>query len=282
VWWGAVIASVAEGKTASVSKTAKIHYDKLYGHNPTECVVRFISSTVLEEAEGHGNNARHLWRWAEKWIAEMRENNGSSSVRKRMEERAPICPPRQSGNDSDLSSRVETLEAQLRDVREVLRLLGLEGKQNSCRVLAFVRHKLGVQLGRPLPGNSATLSKYRDAHSIVQESMTVQVECSLADFSGICEAVAFADSEGVDIHPVRPRVGSSKIGPTYKISFQRFDELCKDLGVSCLSDVHHSLLKVKNGKGEQSPISVRVIGGLKQDGPSTNGPMRLAVGSSIN
>ena len=36
VWWGAVIARVAKGKAASVSKTAKIRYDKLHGHNPTE------------------------------------------------------------------------------------------------------------------------------------------------------------------------------------------------------------------------------------------------------
>lgn len=282
VWWGAVIARVAKGKAASVSKTAKIRYDKLHGHNPTEYFVRFISSTVLEEAEGHGNNVRHLWRWAEKMIAEISENSGSSSVRKRTEEIAPICHPRQYVNNSDICSRVEALEAQLRDVRDVLRLRGLEGKQNSCRVLAFARHKLGLQLGRPLPGNSAALSKYRDAHSLVQESMTVQVDCSLEEFSSICEAVATEESEGVDISPVPPRVGSSKFGRFYRIRFQRFDELCKALGVSCLSDVQDSLLKVKNGKREQSPISVRVIGVLKQDGRSTNGPMILAVGSSIS
>ena len=36
VWWGAVIARVAKGKAAFVSKTATIRNDKLHGHNPVE------------------------------------------------------------------------------------------------------------------------------------------------------------------------------------------------------------------------------------------------------
>ena len=53
------------------------------------------------------------------------------------------------------------------------------------------------------------------------------------------------------------------------------------IGVSCISDVAETLMKIK-AKKRNEPVSVRVIGGLKQREGISDGSMILALGRSIN
>jgi hypothetical protein len=130
------------------------------------------------------------------------------------------------------------------------------------RVLYFARQKLGLELSEPLLGSGPSMSKYRDAHAVVQEVTTVDVDCCLEEFEAIWAIVASMTAEGVDVVSREPGARSSRIGRVYSIRFQHFSDLCKALAVSCERDVKDSLVKVKMGKREKMPISVRVIGGV--------------------
>jgi hypothetical protein len=52
-------------------------------------------------------------------------------------------------------------------------------------------------------------------------------------------------------------------------------------GVSCAADISETMLKIKLDKRENTPLTVRVLGGLKQGGKVCE-PMFLALGSSIS
>jgi hypothetical protein len=86
-------------------------------------------------------------------------------------------------------------------------------------VLAFARHRLRLELSKPLLGSGPSVSKYRDAHAVVQEVTTVGVDCCLADFEAIWETVASMSAEGVDVVPRDPDAGSSRIDRVYSIRF---------------------------------------------------------------
>jgi hypothetical protein len=83
---------------------------------------------------------------------------------------------------------------------------------------------------------------------------------------------------------MRPRIpiqNSSRISSSYQIVFERYEDLCKTLGVSCISDVAETLVKIK-AKKRSEPFSARVIGGLKQRQGIRDGSMILALGGIIN
>jgi hypothetical protein len=50
--------------------------------------------------------------------------------------------------------------------------------------------------------------------------------------------------------------------------------------VTCDRDVKDSLIKAKMGKGEKTPICVRVLGGVLHGEKAMSGPMVLVVGGS--
>jgi hypothetical protein len=84
---------------------------------------------------------------------------------------------------------------------------GVEGGAYS-RVLALARHKLGLELSRPLLGSSLSMSKYCDAHALVQDVVTVDVDCCLAEFEAIWATAASMTAEGVDVVLREPDAGS--------------------------------------------------------------------------
>jgi hypothetical protein len=53
------------------------------------------------------------------------------------------------------------------------------------------------------------VSKYRDAHSVVQEATDIDVDCCLPEFEAIWAAAASMTAEGVDVVPQDPDEGSS-------------------------------------------------------------------------
>jgi hypothetical protein len=122
-----------------------------------------------------------------------------------------------------LYERVATLERELADVKNRIeaKSRGVEGGAYS-QLLAYTRHKLGLELSNPLFGSGPSMSKYRDAHSVVQEVTTVDVDCCLAEFEAIWATVSSMTAEGVDVVPREPDEGSSRIIRVYSIRFQHF------------------------------------------------------------
>jgi hypothetical protein len=275
VWWGAFVASGIEVSSASAPRGAKIMYDTMHGHESTESTVRFISSSILEELEGMGRYVRHQWRWEGIATPERGRDDACLSII------APASGHAEQG--PALYERVATLERELADVKQRIdeKSGGVEGGAYS-RVLAFARHKLGLELSRPLLGSSPSMSKYRDAHALVQEVATVDVDCCLAEFEAIWATVASMTAEGVDVVPREPDAGSSRIDRVYSIRFQQFSNLCKALAVTCEKDVKDSLVKVKVGKREKTPICVRVLGGILHGDKEVGGPMVLVIGGSAS
>jgi hypothetical protein len=217
--------------------------------------VRFISSSILEELGGVGRYVRHQWCWDGIATPERGRDDACFAI---------IAPS--SGHvvqGPALFERMATLERELPDVKKSIdeNSRGVDGGAYS-RVLFFARHKLGLALSKPLIGSGPSMSKYLDAHSVVEEVKTVDVDCCMAEFEAIWATVASMTAEEVDVVPREPDAGSSRIDCVYSIRLQHFSDLCKALAVTCKKDVKDSLVKVKVGKREKTPICVRVLGGI--------------------
>jgi hypothetical protein len=158
---------------------------------------------------------------------------------------------------------VATLARELADVQKRIdaESRGVEWNAYS-RVLAFRKHKLGLELSKPVLVSGPSVSTYRDAHAVVQEVTIVEVDCCLADFEAIWATVASMDAEGVVVVRCEPDAGRRRIERVYFIRFQHFPDLCKALAVTCERDVKNSLVKFKMGKKENTSICVRVLGGV--------------------
>jgi hypothetical protein len=148
-------------------------------------------------------------------------------------------------------------------------------------MLSFAKHKLGMELDRPLPGTTSSLIKFNDAHTVSQSVISLHVDCTPAEFENTCKLATTLAGTKVPKHPGIPIPTSSRIYSSYQIVFESYADLCKVLGVSCISDVAETLVKIKANKRSE-PVSVRVIGGLKQREDISDGSMILALGRSMN
>jgi hypothetical protein len=182
---------------------------------------------------------------------------------------------------------VATLARELADVQKRIdaESRGVEWDAYS-RVLAFVKQKLGLELSKPVLVSGPSVSKYRDAHAVVQEVKIVEVDCCLADFEAIWATVASIDAEGVVVVPCEPDAGRRRIERVYLIRFQHVPDLCKALAVTCERDVKDSLVKFKMGKKENTPICVntriRVLGSVLHRENAAGGPTVVVVGGSAS
>jgi hypothetical protein len=57
----------------------------------------------------------------------------------------------------------------------------------AARPLAFARHRVGLELEKPLSFTAASMRKRAEAHTNVAQTLKVQVDCTLAEFEGICQ-----------------------------------------------------------------------------------------------
>jgi hypothetical protein len=228
---------------------------------------------MLEELEGGGKYVRHQWRWEGIPALEQGSDDACLSVIE-----PPSCDLEQRPT---LYERVETLERELADVQNRIgsKARGVGGDAYH-RVQAFARHKLGLELSKPLLGSGRSVSKYLDAHAVVQEVTTVDVDCCLAEFESMWATVASMSAEGVDVVPREPDACSSRIDRVYSIRIQHFYDLCKALAVTFDRDVEDSLIQAKMGKREKTPICVRVLGGVLHGEKAAGGRMVLVVGGS--
>jgi hypothetical protein len=293
VRWGAIVTNTSRRTLTTSPQSAMIRYDAMHGYDATDSKVIFINSTVLEESEGRTKYVRHLWRWIETTGSESGRNGISISTA----QPADVFNPddvhnavnieltgagEYSGLYSAIRQRVETLECQVRGLTTNLCSQKSLETRDCARTLLFARHKLGVELEKHLPGTSLSLSKYRDAHTVSQNCMSVQTDCTLAELEGICKMTTSAVLDGIMFHPRIPHYNSGRVVPTYTITFQRYTDLCKILGVTCTEDVTDTLMKIKKEKRNNAPILIRLLGCLRKFSNSNDGPMVLAVGHGCN
>lgn len=289
VWWGAYVGEVDSRTSAFTPLSATVLYDAMHGYSATESKVKFVSDSVLEAVGAEKKKVTHIWRRAGLQGSAPKETNLSASTVGTVEPEQPgtvsnveeiECAPSKLyiGDYSELHRRVRTLETEVRELTANLYSSASQRRGGSDRTLSFARHKLGMELDKQLPGSSSSLNKYRDAHTVAQSCIFVQVDCTLEDFQEICELSTSSTSHGVAVHPRHPRSNSFRVPSTYKIAFRSYRDLCKVIGVSCVDDITETLCTVKVDKRENVPISIRVLGGLRQRERSKEGPMMLGVG----
>jgi hypothetical protein len=161
----------------------------MHGHESTESTLRFISSSMLEVLENEGKYVLHQWRWEGMPAFEQGSDAACLSVI------AP--PPGDLVQGPTLYERVATLEREFADVKKRIDSKDREVEGDAYRrLLAFARHKPVLELSKPLLGSGPSVSKYRDAHAVVQEVTTVDVDCCLAEFEAIRATVASMSAEG--------------------------------------------------------------------------------------
>ena len=296
VWWGAIVCSVAMPSASSAPVSATIRYDALHGYEESDSKVSFITESLLEPVEEGKRHARHPWRWA---VAHHLDEGSSAEGTLRG---SGIETPRvQRGGDvsrvqdvdylgsdpnrshySDLSGRVYALERQVQLLKTQLRSSEMETVSKCCRTLLFAKHRLGMELDKPIPGTSSSLSKYRDAHTVSQSVVSVQVDCTLEEFEDITKLTTTRAGKSIRVHPRMPISNSCRVPSSYSIILESYADLCKALGVACMEDIAGTIIKKKIDRRDNAPVSVRAIGGLRRQHRSSEGPMILAIGSSID
>jgi hypothetical protein len=295
VWWGASVRNVDGPSASSARRPVTVRYDALHGFNAADSNVVFLTNSLLESVESGKKRVRHIWRWAGAHELEGGhsaggtlshpavetlnvENDGAAASRAennicRSEPESCLC--------SNIVDRVRFLERQVLQIKTDLHSSTSQEGARCGRTLSFAKHKLSMELDKPLPGSTSFLSKFSDAHTVSQSVMSLQVDCTLEEFGNICKIATSLAEKNVHMHPRIPIPNSSRISSSYQIIFESYADLCKVLGVSCMADVAETLVKIKAKKCD-APVSVRVIGGLKQREGTSDGYMILAVGSSIS
>jgi hypothetical protein len=295
VWWGASVRSVDTPSASSARRSATLRYDALHGFKEADYNVLFLTDSLLESVESGKKRVRHMWRWAGVNDSESGdsakgtlshpavkathvENDGTADGVTENNVRRSESEPHLVTN---LVDRVRILESQVLKIKtDMQSSISLE-REKCGRMLSFAKHKLGMELDRSLPGTTSSLSKFNDAHTVSQSVISLQVDCTLAEFENTCKLATTLAGTKVPKLPGIPIPTSSRIYSSYQIVFESYADLCKVLGVSCISDVAETLVKIK-AKKRSEPVSVRVIGGLKQREDISDGSMILALGRSIN
>jgi hypothetical protein len=296
VWWGAHVRNTHVLPAVSEPRSATIRYDALHGYGAADYKVRFISNTILESAERGKQPVRHFWRWVAEQEPDKGRSTGDSTSKSAAEtnrggendagpaDREITCSSSAADKNAhiDLRRRIRLLEGQMHELRKDKRANTSVAGGRCGRTLLFARHKLGTELYKPLSGTGSSLSKYRDAHTVSQSFLSVTVDCELAEFKDLCTLATSQAEKGVRVHPSVSRATSFHAPSSYSILFETYADLCKVLGVLCIDDVAETIIKTKVDKRENAPISVRVIGSLKQARSPTDGCMIMGVGNSIS
>ena len=295
MWWGASVRSVDRPSASSARRSATLRYDALHGFNEADYNVVFLTDSLLESVESGKKRVRHMWRWA--GVNDPESGNSAEgtlshpAVEMIHVENDGVAAGGTENNVcrsesksrlfTTLFDRVRLLESQVLKIKTDMKCSTSQEREKCGRTLSFAKHKLGMELDKSLPGTTSSLSKFNDAHTVSQSVISLQVDCTLAEFENTCKLATKLAGTKVHMHPRIPISNSSRISSSYQIVFESYADLCKVIGVSCISDVAETLMKIK-AKKRNEPVSVRVIGGLKQREGISDGSMILALGRSIN
>jgi len=297
VWWSATMSDlecVESSEEGSIGKWfATLVYEPMFGYDSTTARVHFLSTDQLEvilksKATKH---VRHYWRTNQDSISE------SPGPSRHSPEDSPMAVRLsgaqlggQAGGKSskklaelyaDLHARVNALQNAWNVHRCLSSTPDLSPEDIAARPLRYARHKLGELIDKPLPVGSSSSRMDQGNHNLTQSHLSVQVDCSLAEFRAICHVSKTKYRSSVIFHPHFPLVLMAKKPLQYEAKFHSFSILCSALGVLHTSEARESVKKVRVDRRSKAPIFVRIIGVLEQKGDSHEGPMALAVGHSI-
>lgn len=295
VWWSAVVLSIARPLRPDGNSSAILLYAPMLGHKATKSKVRFLSESELDTTELGARRIRQNWRWgidnnseagrspvAQRTTSDSEPDRHSHVLRTELIEKDTVqmqgITPEQYEH---LVSRVDELEKTVRGNANSQQVHAFSSNEIGARPLIFARQKIGIELQRALHGTTRLIRMYQDAHCVAQDSISVEVDCTLTEFEGICQLASKVDESGVVFSPKYPSMNSSKIPPSYRIEFESYALMCKVLGVTCLDDISETVKKTKLDRRTGAPTMLRIIGVLAQDTTSESGAVALAVASSI-
>jgi hypothetical protein len=86
-----------------------------------------------------------------------------------------------------LFDRVRFLENQVLKIKTDMQHSISQEIEKCGRMLSFKKHKLGIKLNRSLPGTTSSQSKFNDAHTVSQSFISLQADCTLAEFENTCK-----------------------------------------------------------------------------------------------
>jgi hypothetical protein len=170
---------------------------------------------------------RHLWRCVDTASSQM---GGASSISMLPSTATQIV----TSYTTDLGSRHEGCEPRacrslaLR-VRELERVLQervslnvrsfISPEAESERPLAFLRHKVGKELEKGLGCTAASARRHTEAHAVVQQALSINTDCTLAEFEGICQRSRNLEASTglVYFYPSYPCGQSSRLRAKYDV-----------------------------------------------------------------
>jgi hypothetical protein len=125
---------------------------------------------------------------------------------------------------TNLFDRVRILESQVLKIKTDMQSSMSHEREKCGRMLAFAKHKLGVELDRSLPGTTSSLSEFNAAHTVSHSFISLQIDCTLADFENKKKPTTLAGTN-VKMHTRTPIPDSSRITSWYQIVFESYADL---------------------------------------------------------
>jgi hypothetical protein len=286
VWWGAAIISI--GKRGAKSRSATVQYKARHGYEATASNVCFKTERELVTIESGGKRERHLWRCVDTTSSQIGGTPSVSILQSTVRQLS-------ASHNSDVGSSPERCElGQYRSL--ALRVGELEWlfqrraphnagsfcarETDSERPLAFLRHKVGMELEKSVGGTVASARKHTEAHAVVQQTFQIDADCTLAEFKVICRRSRNLEMSAGQLYfyPSYPSGHSSRLRTKYEAFIPSYTFLCNILGVFRNEDIGATVKRTRVERRSETLLLVRIIGSLLKPGNvSGDSAMALAV-----
>lgn len=285
VWWGAAIISIES--SGLKSRSATVQYEARHGYEATVTTVCFRTERELVSIESKGKRVQHLWRCLDMGGACSIPVQPSAAGQPIASEHSRL-ESRQAGGEQgqyeSLVLRVGELERLFQERVPINPGYSRSNETESERPLAFLRHKVGVELEKALGGSVGSVRKHAEAHEVVQQAFKVDADCTLAEFQAICQRSKDVESSAGQVHfsPSYPSRHSSRLRAKYEVFLPSYTLLCNILGVSRNEDIGATVKRARFERRSETLLLVRIIGALlKSSEQSEGGAMALAVASGL-
>jgi hypothetical protein len=154
----------------------------------------------------------------------------------------------------------------------------------SGRPLAFLRHKVGKELEKPLGCTIASARKHSKANAVMQQDFSIITDCTLAEFEGNCRRSRNIEAwtGPVYFYPSYPCGNSSHLRAKYEVYFSSYTPLCNLLGATRNEDIAAIVKRTNFERRSDTILLVRIIGAfLKPRKASAGEAIVLAVSTSL-
>jgi hypothetical protein len=93
-------------------------------------------------------------------------------------------------------------------------------QERKCgRMLLFAKHILCLELEKSLPGTTSSMIKFNDAQIVYQSVISLQIDCTLAEFEKTCMLAKTLAETKVQMHSRIPIPNSSRMSSSCQIVF---------------------------------------------------------------